>query len=228
MSPATTTVHWGQYRPPVETHENDGMEDEDSIVDRWAMRYPPAEMSFDEFERFVTELLGVTGRDLEDFRVTPHEIIRGVDGEYDFDITVRFRVLGLEFLVIGEAKRHANSIKRELVQVLHDKATSVGAHKAVLISTAPFQRGAIKYAKVHGIALVYVTEGRFTWEARSRVQPEPLTREEAAARGTPTFVGVHFGRGESPNATSVALIGPGDSERVRELLLDVVLAPPES
>jgi hypothetical protein len=81
--------------------------------------------------------------------VKAHDVVEGVDGAYDFDATVRFSVQGLEFLVVVEAKFHKNPIKRELVQVLHAKAVSVGAQKAVLVAAAHFQRGAIEYAKTH-------------------------------------------------------------------------------
>ena len=85
----------------------------------------------------------------------------GVDGSYDVDGTVRFRWGDLDFLVVIEAKYHRNPIKRDVVQVLHSKVQSVGAHKVVLVATAPFQRGALNFAKAYGIALVTVTEGRF-------------------------------------------------------------------
>ena len=66
---------------------------------------------------------------VEELQVTVHERIQGVDGLYDFDATVRFGLGGMRFLVVIETKRHKNPIKRELVQVLHDKLRSVGAHQ---------------------------------------------------------------------------------------------------
>ncbi len=60
----------------------------------------------------------------------------------------------MDFLVL--VKLHRNPIMREVVQVLRDKVQSVSAHKGVLVSSAPFQRGAIEYADAHGIALVHV------------------------------------------------------------------------
>lgn len=79
----------------------------------------------------------------------------------------------MAFLVLVEAKRHANPIKRELVQVLHDKRQSVGAQKAAMIATAPYQRGALDYAKTHGITLATVTEGRFIYATRSAYPTPP-------------------------------------------------------
>jgi hypothetical protein len=132
--------------------------------------------------------------------VTLHDKVEGPDGIYDFDATVRYQLAGMSFLVLVEAKRHKNPIKRELVQVLHQKVQSVGAHKGVMISTAPYQIGAVKFAKAHGIALVTVTEGRFTYEARDMLPGPEMSRDEAAERfNVPTFVGHYFGPGSKPD-----------------------------
>jgi hypothetical protein len=129
--------------------------------------------------------------------------------------------LGLEFLAVVEAKRHANPIKRELVQVLHSKAQSIGAHKAVLISTAPFQRGAINFAKTHGIALVMVSEGRLDFETRGASPQPQMSRQQAEARGLPTFVGVCFGPGDKPGSTTISTFDPDDGSRIQKLLFGV-------
>jgi hypothetical protein len=147
-------------------------------------------------------------------------VIRGVDGEYDFDATVRYELAGMAFLTLVEAKLHKNPIKRETVQVLHQKLLSVGAHKAVLVSTAPFQAGALRFAVTHGIALVTVTEGRFTYETRAAVQPPPLTREQARDDfGLPTFVGHGYSTGDERGSISVMLMSPEYPEYLAEHLL---------
>jgi len=198
------------------------MTDDEAQVDRWADRYPAADITAEEFEIFVTEILAAGEPGLDDFTVTLHETIEAADGAYDFDGTVRFRYLGMSFLVVVEAKRHSNAIKRELVQVLYAKAQSVSAQKAILISTAPFQRGAIQFAKIHGVALVKVTEGRFTFETRAATEPAPLSRQEATeVYGIPPFVGVYIGRGAKPDSTMIAVVDAGDAKPVRGLLLGV-------
>jgi hypothetical protein len=203
----------------------DSVAEDDERVDRWVARYPPAEISPDEFERFVADVLRTGEPGLQDFKLQSHEIIEGVDGSFDFDSTVRYRFLGLDFLVVVEAKCHSNPIKREIVQVLHSKAQSVGAHKAVLISTAPFQRGAVTFAKTHGIALVLVTETRFTYETYSATgHPTPSRERAAQLFGAPTFVGVYFGPAHDPGSTVIAIVGTDDVERVQELLLAVPAA----
>jgi hypothetical protein len=53
--------------------------------------------------------------------------------------TVRYQFGGLSILVLVEAKLHKNPIKRKLVQVLYQKVQRAGAHKGVMVSTAPYQ-----------------------------------------------------------------------------------------
>jgi hypothetical protein len=199
-------------------------------VDRWIARRPPAEdISPAEFEAFVAELLRAGSPGLENYTVQAHEVIHGVDGDYDFDATVRFSVLGMDYLVLVEDKRHKHPIKREVVQVLHQKLQSVGAQKAVMIATAPFQRGAIDFAKTYGIALVMVSEGRFTFETRAATPKPVMSREEAREKyGIPTFVAVCPGPGDEPRSTSITTIDPDDSQRIQKLLFGVPIeAGPE-
>lgn len=187
---------------------------DDEKVDRWVARHPPAEnISPAEFEQFVADLLSAGSPGLENYRVQAHEVLQGVDGSYDFDATVRFSVLGMDYLVLVEDKRHEHPIKRELVQVLHQKLQSVGAQKAVMISTAPFQSGAIEFAKTHGVALVMVSEGRLLLETRAAMPRPVMSREEAQENyGLPTFVAVCFGPADNPGAISIANIDPDPRE----------------
>jgi hypothetical protein len=125
--------------------------------------------------------------------------------------------------VLVEAKLHKNPVKRELVQVLHQKVQSVGAHKGLMVSTAPYQTGAVIFAKAHGIALVTVTEGRFVYETRDALPVSQTSREEAAERfSPPTFVGHYYGPGDEPGFTRVWLLSPDSADyprHVAELLL---------
>lgn len=195
---------------------------DDEKVDRWVAHHPPADISPGEFEEFVADVLGASATGLANYTVQTHEVIAGSDGDYDFDATIRFSNLGMDYLTIVEAKCHKNPIKRELVQVLHSKAQSVGAHKAVMIATAPFQRGAIEFAKAHGIALVIVSEGRFTFETRA-AEPRPaMSRQEAQERyGIPTFVGVGIGPGGDTGGTMFTTFDTDDGSRIQEVLFSI-------
>lgn len=195
----------------------------DEVVARPTAQYPPADITATEFEKFVVELLGATSPLLDNFKVTMHEVVSGVDGKYDFDATIRYELAGMAFLVLVECKRHKNPIKRELVQVLHQKVQSVGAHKGAMFSTAPYQSGALEFAKTHGIALATVTEGRFTFETRSASPPPALSREKAFKNlGLPTFIGHSYSRGDDPNWLRVTALSTECPEDVAEQILGVV------
>lgn len=193
------------------------MTNEGQHVDWSRGRYPAPDITPGEFESFVADLFGAVMDDaIEDLRVKVQEAVQGVDGEYKFDATVRYRLGGMDFLVVVEAKKHKNSIERELVQVLKDKVHSVGAQKGVMIATAPFQSGAIEYAGTHGIALVKVTEGRYTFETRGG-DPQPvMTREEARALGSPDFVG-HVYRPDG----QIVLVSTEIADYIAEMVLGI-------
>ena len=75
---------------------------------------------------------------------------------------------------------------------------------------------------MHRVALVTVTEGRFTYETRAATPIPPMSREDAALHlGIPTFVGIYCGPGDTTDSTIIAVVGEDDPERVEELLLAV-------
>lgn len=192
----------------------------DESVPDWVTRYPPPDITPAEFETFLAEIFGSVKESVESLDVRVRDRIQGVDGVYVFDVTIRYRFAGADYLTVVEAKMHKNPIKRELVQILHSKALSVGAHKAIIISTARYQRGALELAKTHGIALVSLTEGRFTYETRAAFPPPVLSREEATERmGLRAFVGHAYGSGENTGSTSCTLISVEHPEYVKALLL---------
>lgn len=133
----------------------------------------------DQFEKLVKAWIGSVAGSLDMFTAAHLESIDGLDGEYCFDVTARFRLLnGANFLIVIECKKHKNPIKREIVQVLRDKQISVGAHKAMVVATADFQSGAIEYAGKHGIALVQIVNGAAVYIQASAVKrPVPIPDE---------------------------------------------------
>jgi hypothetical protein len=184
-------------------------------------RYPPAEMTPAQFEELVAAVLGAVAPYVENLEVKQLEKLSGVDGEYVFDATMRYTLGGMRFLVLVEAKRYTDPVKRDLVQILHSKLQSVGAQKAVMISTAPFQKGAKVYAETHGIALATVTEGRFVYHTRGAGDAPPLSREEAAALGIPDFVAHAYGKGETPGSTTITLLCTDRPDLITEALLGI-------
>ena len=135
-----------------------------------------------EFESFVAnDMFGSLGAVVDNLTVRLHETITGSDGTYDFDATLRYGLGGLDFLVVVEAKRHRNRIKRSLVANLHSQALSVGAHKAVMVSTADYQSGAVEFALVHGIGLITVTSSQVAYVAKGPAAPGPRARVPGGA-----------------------------------------------
>jgi restriction system protein len=129
---------------------------------------PKIEMTPGDYEVGVKNVITAKGRHLEDFRVTRRETLRGADGEYEIDVVARFTILeGAELTVLIECKHHKNSIKRELVQALHSKLVSIGAHKAMMFTTANYQRGAIEFAKAHGISLVRFIDSELNYAVKA-------------------------------------------------------------
>ncbi|MBN9379162.1 MAG: restriction endonuclease [Chitinophagaceae bacterium] len=114
----------------------------------------------EEFEKLVYEYLKEIGKNLFDFEVIHNTLIETHDGSFQIDIKATFEALNCYFLVLIECKRHKWPVKREVVQILHDKIQSTGAHKGIIFSTSDFQSGAISYAYSHGISLITVRSGK--------------------------------------------------------------------
>jgi len=128
---------------------------------------PKIEMTADDYEVGVKNVISAKGHTLEDFNVTRNEKLKGSDGEYEIDVLARFTILdGAEIVVLIECKHHKNSIKRELVLALHSKLLSVGAHKGMMFTTSAYQRGAIEFAKAHGISLVRFIDSELNYAVK--------------------------------------------------------------
>lgn len=136
------------------------------------------------FELQVKAWLKSTSSTLQSFSAEHRKKLSGVDGEYEIDVVARFKALeGAEFLMLVECKKHSHPIKREVVQSLRQKQLSLGAHKSMLVSTAPFQKGAHEFARAHGIALVEIINGRAVYiqaSTKRKVQQIPNTAENYA------------------------------------------------
>lgn len=132
---------------------------------------PPDDINADisprEFELLVKEYLDSAGKELKDFKASHDVHLLKSDGEYQIDVYAEFEVLGASFKVLVECKRHKSEIKIEVVQLLYDKLRATGAHKGMIFSKSGFQSGAFKFAEEHGIALLRVIEGRYTYVTKS-------------------------------------------------------------
>lgn len=164
-----------------------------------------------EFELVVKEHLESLGQDLIAFEARHLESLGSTDESFEIDVTARFTVLGVDFLVLVECKKWKRRIEREDVQVLHDRVRSVGAQKGIVYSTSGFQSGAVDYAQARGIALIQLVDGRTVYYTRS-LGPELVTPP-----GFPRFAGWLVTR--SPDGSEEqSLVDPDRNDELREAL----------
>ncbi|MEE4072649.1 restriction endonuclease [Pseudomonas viridiflava] len=167
------------------------------------MANPNLEISAAEFERLVRDWILKQGGELTSLEVKHDVKVEAYDSTYQIDVLAKFQAFaGADFIVLIECKKYRSAIKRELVQVLHDRVRSVGAHKGMLFTTSAFQSGAIKYAKAHGIALVSIIEGAATYQTRSAF---PVAAKPAAWLNLPKFALWHVGENDAGSISMKSL-----------------------
>jgi len=124
----------------------------------------------EEFERQVKVWLQAHSRGLKKFHVTNLKKVPGHGGEFEIDAVAQFEVLGGAIITVLVECKYYNSnhpVERDLVIILGAKIRDTGAHKGIIFTTSKFQRGALTYAKAHGIATVRVENGRTHYETKS-------------------------------------------------------------
>ncbi len=107
-------------------------------------------ISDDEYlERVVAGINAVSSAEAE---VRWNEVING----RQFDVAVRFRVGTLNYLVLIEVKNRIRRASASDVEAFVIKASDQLANKAVFVTSAGFQEGALTVARRHGIDLFTV------------------------------------------------------------------------
>lgn len=111
-----------------------------------------------EFETFCMELLRcyAVKEHLKDFNIENNVKHETTDGSYQLDIIASFTALNVKIKILCECKHYTKPVKREKVELLEGRLKTLGMQKGILLSTSAFQRGAIQYAKAHGVALIQV------------------------------------------------------------------------
>ena len=118
------------------------------------------EMTPPEFELYVRDWISANVQvdKSQVMEVSRLGTIEGPSGTYKIDVLVRIEILnGAQIIILSECKHLKRPVERGELQVLLAKIHEVGAHKGMIFSTSGFQAGAIKYAKIHGIAAVNVS-----------------------------------------------------------------------
>lgn len=180
------------------------------------MASPNLEITATKFELLVRDWILKQGGELTSLEVKHDVKVEAYDSTYQIDVLAKFQAFaGAEFIVLIECKKYRNAVERELVQVLHDKVRSIGAHKGMLFTTTGFQSGAIKYAAAHGIALVSIINGAASYETRSAF---PIEAKPPAWLNLPKYALWHVGENDAGNI-SMKSLGRTDTE-IHQMLGD--------
>lgn len=113
-----------------------------------------------DFEKLCLDLLLKT----KDFKkiniisIQHNKKITSSDGKFQLDGYIEYELLNVRHKVIIECKNHTRPVQRSVIMELKAKLDSIGAQKAILMSTSGFQTGTIEYAQKHGIGLIQVVE----------------------------------------------------------------------
>lgn len=145
--------------------QNEPTED---LADKSSQEYVRS-LDSNEFEKYCMNILQGFAKEtgLHNFKIEHNVIIEGHDGSYQIDVYASFYALKMSFKVLCECKQHKNPIKREVVSALYQKMLSLGIQKGVIMATANFQSGAIRFAHEHGIALIKIYDYSYEYFSHS-------------------------------------------------------------
>lgn len=174
-------------------------------------------ISSEKFERYVESFISQLGHPLTNFQVLHNTKMKVYDGTYQIDVKATFEALGSDFVVLIECKHHNSPIKREVVELLYNRIKSTGSHKGMVFSTSKFQSGALEFAEAHGIALVRVIEGKFTYFTKSS---DSQNYEPPPWADIPEFVG-EFNYNENGNETT-SYLQKGHMEPIQLFMFGVL------
>ena len=120
----------------------------------------PVEITPEQFERQVYDWLKASTDGLKSFTIIRSSTLEGDSGEYEIDVMAEFEIFdGALIKVLVECKRYKNPVKRDAIMILESKIRDSDTHKGMMFSTSGFQKGAIEYAQLRGIATVTVQHG---------------------------------------------------------------------
>ncbi len=116
----------------------------------------------DKYEILVKNLLSsqlLEGCPATNFKVFHGKKYIGKSGQqYAIDVSAEFKIAQVNFLVLVECKYYSRNVDIGDVLKFAARIEDISAHKGILVSTVGFQKGAIKFAKANGIALVKASD----------------------------------------------------------------------
>lgn len=128
------------------------------------------DMTPTDFEQYTIAELSkqFSSEGVKDFSFQHDVTLNADDGSYQIDGRIEYSLMGVTYVTLVECKRYKGPVKREHIQVLHDKIRSTGAHKGIFVTTSYNQSGALQYANKHGIALISIVDGKMKYYARDK------------------------------------------------------------
>ena len=122
----------------------------------------------------------------------------------------------MQFLILFVLFNTLQTLRYYLNLILHQKIQTIGAHKGVICSTSGFQNGALKYAKMHGIACIQVVPGETTFHTKS-VGPQELNYNPCEVWGIPRICG-YIHQFIDDNSVKHSLVDKKHLEYINEIL----------
>lgn len=113
-----------------------------------------------DFEKYCFSILNVlySPKKLDDYKITHNETYERNDGQHQIDIVIEYSIENAAIKIFVECKKKKNPIEVGMVRDFYQKIQSCGANKGIFISTLGYQKGAILFAKEHGIALYRIMD----------------------------------------------------------------------
>ncbi len=107
-----------------------------------------------EFEILAKDIFDLIAKDEPSTNIEgPKVFLNGIDGKREFDLVIRTRAAGLEFLTVVECRDHGKKLDVTHVDGFHSKMMDVKASKGVLIARHGFTGTAERKAERLGISL---------------------------------------------------------------------------
>ena len=119
-----------------------------------------ADITPDDFEKYCLNILNseYESKKLDNYKITHNLTYKKSDGNHQIDVVIEFSIANAGYKVFVECKKKKNPIAVGMVRDFYQKIQSCGANKGIFISTLGYQKGAILFAREHGIALYRIMD----------------------------------------------------------------------
>src|SRR5262249_6108196 len=123
---------------------------------------------YEEFVRSITEAL-LRAQGLETVTVQRNVQIQGLSRAHQIDVYWEYRLGGISHRVIINCKCYSSTVEVTDVLTLAGVLTDMPGALGLIVTTIGFQKGAVDYAKTHGIGLKIIRPPQdVDWQGRPR------------------------------------------------------------